>query len=67
MAVLTQVDVRNLHTVELLYNRIHVSVLKLIDEREVEGHAQAWACRVICTSMNQRCLENCSNQKEHPQ
>lgn len=33
MAVLAQIDVRNLHTVEFLYNRIHVSVLELIDKR----------------------------------
>jgi hypothetical protein len=31
MTVLTQIDVRNLHAVEFLYNRIHVSVLELID------------------------------------
>jgi hypothetical protein len=33
MSVLTQVDVWNLHSVEFLYNRIHVSVLELIDKR----------------------------------
>ena len=62
-SVLTELHVWDSHAVETLNYGVHVRILKLVDERQLQGHAHTRA-RLVNWAITKGGREECRNKKE---